>query len=62
MLPGVPLFLPVGGIEMGIILLLIVFFVGADKIPKVSRALGESTNEFKRGRKQAERQDVPRDR
>lgn len=47
------LFIPVGP-ELIVILLLLVLLFGANKIPEMARAIGSSTGEFKKGRKEIE--------
>ena len=49
----VPLFVPVGP-EMLIILAIIILLFGANKIPKLARATGQSISEFQRGREESE--------
>lgn len=49
----VPLQVPVGP-ELLVILLVLVLLFGANKIPKLARATGESIGEFRRGRMESE--------
>lgn len=44
-----------GGIEMLVILLIVVLLFGANKVPKLARATGQSLGEFQRGREEVER-------
>lgn len=46
----------VGPWQVLIIVLLIVFLFGGKKIPEISRALGRSLSEFKKGREEGERE------
>ena len=48
-IPGVP-----GGPEVLIILVIIVFLFGANKIPKLARSSGEAIGEFQKGREEVE--------
>jgi sec-independent protein translocase protein TatA len=48
-IPGVP-----GGPEVLIILVIIVFLFGANKIPELAGALGEARGEFEQGRSEVE--------
>ena len=43
----------IGLTEILIILLVLVVFFGAKRIPEIARALGRSLNEFKKGREEA---------
>jgi len=43
-----------GGVELLVVLLIAVLLFGANKIPKLARAAGESIGEFKRGREELE--------
>lgn len=52
------LFGPIG-IEVIIILFLIVFLFGANKIPKLARSIGKSTRELKKGREEVESEIEP---
>lgn len=46
----------VGPWQVLVIVLLIVFLFGGKKIPEISRALGRSLSEFKKGREEGERE------
>lgn len=46
-----------GVMEIGIIIVILVLLFGAKRIPQVARALGSSFAEFKKGKKEGERQD-----
>jgi sec-independent protein translocase protein TatA len=48
-IPGVP-----GGPEVLIVLVIIVFLFGANKIPELAGALGEARGEFEQGRSEVE--------
>ena len=48
-----PLFIP-GGIELGILLLIVILLFGARKIPELARSSGEAIGEFKKGREELE--------
>jgi sec-independent protein translocase protein TatA len=48
MIPGGPEMLVIGGI--------IVLLFGASKLPKLARAVGQSTGEFQRGREEVEQE------
>ena len=48
-IPGVP-----GGPEVLIVLVIIVFLFGANKIPELAGALGEARGEFEQGRAEVE--------
>ncbi|WP_434085362.1 Sec-independent protein translocase subunit TatA/TatB [Natronomonas marina] len=43
-----------GGVEMLVVLLIAVLLFGANKIPKLARAAGQSIGEFQRGREELE--------
>lgn len=48
-------FMPLGGPEILILVfILVLLFLGPQKLPKLARSLGESTQEFKKGRKELE--------
>lgn len=49
----IPLFGPIGP-EILVILLLVVLLFGANRIPKLARATGESLGQFRKGRQEAE--------
>lgn len=51
MIGGIP-----AGPELLIILLVVVLLFGANKIPKLARATGESIGEFKKGREELEQE------
>jgi sec-independent protein translocase protein TatA len=42
----------IGLTEILIVLLVLVIFFGAKRIPEIARALGKSLNEFKKGREE----------
>lgn len=47
--------MPLGGPEILILVfILVLLFLGPQKLPKLARSLGESTQEFKKGRKELE--------
>lgn len=46
-----------GGMEMVIILLVVILLFGAKKLPQLARSLGESINEFKKGKQELDLQD-----
>lgn len=48
----VPLFIPVGP-ELIIIVTLLILLFGAQRIPKLANAVGQSLSEFKRGRQES---------
>lgn len=70
MIPGFP---QVGGVELIIVLVVILLFFGAKRIPELARSLGKGANEFRKGisegaskdeaqeegRKDKEREDPP---
>lgn len=39
-----------GPMEITLIVLVLIFFFGAKKIPEIARGLGKSVNEFKKGK------------
>jgi sec-independent protein translocase protein TatA len=43
-----------GGVELLVVLLIAVLLFGANKIPRLARAAGQSIGEFRRGRKELE--------
>ncbi len=47
--------------EILIVLLVLVAFFGARKIPEIARSLGKSLGEFKKGREEGNRPDAPQD-
>jgi sec-independent protein translocase protein TatA len=47
----------VGPWQVLLIVVLIVFLFGGKKIPEISRALGQSLREFKKGREESEKDD-----
>lgn len=49
-----PLFLPIGPAEAAIVFLIAVLFFGADRIPKLARAFGESMGKFQEGKQKAQ--------
>jgi sec-independent protein translocase protein TatA len=56
----VPLFIPVGP-ELLIILAVLILLFGANRIPKLARAVGQSLSEFQRGRQESTQNDEPTD-
>lgn len=46
-----------GGMELVIILLVIILLFGAKKLPQLARSLGESINEFKKGKQELDMKD-----
>ena len=59
MLPTTLAFLGLGPGEWGIVLLIIVLFFGAAKIPELARSLGRAKGEFERGAREGPRKDEP---
>jgi len=58
MIPVVPLFgVPVGP-ELFVIVGVIVLLFGAQKLPELARAAGQSMTEFRRGREESGEEDV----
>lgn len=53
-------FKSIGLMELGIILFLILLFVGARKIPELARGFGSGIKEFKKGLKEDEKPELPR--
>ncbi|MFB6123884.1 MAG: twin-arginine translocase TatA/TatE family subunit [Haloferacaceae archaeon] len=49
--PGIP-----GGIELMVVLLVVVLLFGANKVPQLARSSGQAMGEFKRGRRDVERE------
>lgn len=47
-----------GGSELIVILIVLLLFFGAKRLPELSRSLGRSLGEFKRGRREADLLDV----
>ncbi len=47
----------IGPWQVLLIIVLIVFLFGGKKIPEISRALGQSLKEFKKGREESEKDD-----
>ncbi|ELZ93550.1 twin-arginine translocase TatA/TatE family subunit [Haloferax volcanii] len=43
-----------GGVELLVVLLIAVLLFGANKIPKLARAAGQSIGEFQKGREELE--------
>jgi len=52
--PSLLAFGPLGPMEMGIVLFVIVLLFGAKKLPMLARSVGKSMGEFKKGRKEFE--------
>jgi len=48
----IPLFIPVGP-ELIVILAVLILLFGANRIPKLARAVGQSLSEFQRGREES---------
>lgn len=48
------LFFPGGPVEIVVILLALVLLFGANKIPELARAVGQSLGQFEKGKKEAE--------
>jgi sec-independent protein translocase protein TatA len=53
--------MPIGIGELLIILLIILVFFGASRVPQLARSLGRSTNEFKTGLNGGKEQETPDD-
>ncbi|HBA84771.1 MAG TPA: twin-arginine translocase TatA/TatE family subunit [Verrucomicrobia bacterium] len=51
----------IGLTEILIVLLVLVIFFGAKRIPEIARSLGKSLNEFKKGREESNRPDSDED-
>ncbi len=51
MIPGVP---SMGGVELLIVLVIILLFFGAKRVPELARSLGRGKREFRRGIEEAE--------
>jgi len=49
--------LGLGGPEIAVIVLVLIFFFGAKRIPGIARGLGRSISEFKKGKDE----DLPKD-
>ena len=45
---------PIGPMEFGIILFIVILLFGAKKLPQLARSMGKSMGEFKRGRQEFE--------
>jgi sec-independent protein translocase protein TatA len=46
--------MPIGPMEIGIIILIIVLLFGASKVPQLARSFGQAMGEFKKAKKEAE--------
>ena len=46
-----------GGGEIALIVLVLIFFFGAKRIPEIARGLGKSVSEFKKGKEEGKEQD-----
>jgi len=46
--------LPIGPLEVGLIILIILIIFGPSKLPQLARAIGESIKEFKKASKEGE--------
>jgi len=51
----------IGPWQVLLIIVLIVFLFGGKKIPEISRALGQSLKEFKKGREESDKADAEAD-
>ena len=49
-----PVFPQVGGVELMVILVIILLFFGARRVPELARSLGRGKREFQKGIKEAE--------
>lgn len=56
MLELVPLFLPIGAVEVASILLIFVILFGADRVPKLAKSIGKATGKFEQGKREAEKE------
>jgi sec-independent protein translocase protein TatA len=56
MLSTIPLFVMPGGLEIAVILLVVVLLFGANKLPELAHAAGQSMSEFHKGREAVERE------
>lgn len=54
--PIVPMFMMPGRLEIAVILLLAVLLFGANKLPALARAAGQSMGEFHKGREAVKRE------
>ena len=52
------LFLPIGGQEMLLIVLVIFLLFGATRLPQLAKALGQSKKAFREGIEEGEREDT----
>lgn len=50
MIPGLP---QVGGVELAILLVIILLFFGARRVPELARSLGRGKREFQKGVEEA---------
>lgn len=46
--------MPIGPMEIGIIVLIVVLLFGATKVPQLARSFGQAMGEFKKAKKEAE--------
>ena len=51
MIPGLP---QVGGLELFILMVIILLFFGAKRVPELARSLGKGKQEFRKGVEEAE--------
>ena len=49
----------IGGPELFLILLIILVFFGAKKIPEIAKGIGEGVREFRKAARDAEREEDP---
>jgi sec-independent protein translocase protein TatA len=54
MIPGLP---QVGGMELFILLVIILLFFGASRVPELARSLGKGKREFQKGVEEAKAED-----
>ena len=59
MIPGLP---SVGGLELIIILLIVLLFFGASRLPQMGRSIGHGIKEFRKGISGSAQEDEVRDR
>ena len=58
MIPGLP---QVGGLELAILLIIILLFFGARRVPELARSLGRGKREFHKGVEEAEAEEKERE-